>query len=89
MCRQIFTVMISLQENRRKVNDINNIQPRRAFVAPVTQSFQHYEPKFKAFGLAAKRASDGAKIGHRLRGAAIEANEIESLIDSDLMIALS
>ncbi len=88
MCRQIFTAMISLQENRSNVNDINNIQPRRTFV-PASQSFQHYEPKFNAFGLAAKRANDGAKLGHRLRGAAIEANEIESIIDSDLMISLS
>ncbi len=81
--------MISVRQNRPKVNGINSIQPHRAFVAPVSQSFQRYEPKFKAFGLAARRANDGAKLGHRLRGAAIEANEIESVIDSDLMISLS
>jgi hypothetical protein len=94
MCRQFFTVMISLQENRPKVNGINNIQssPRRGFFAnPVnkSESFQQYKPKFNAFGLAAKRASDGAKLGLRLRGAAIEAKEIESIIDSDLMVSLS
>jgi hypothetical protein len=88
MCRQIFTVMISLQENRPKVNSISNMQPHRAFV-PAAKSFQRYAPKFDAFGLAARRANDGATLGHRLRGAAIEANEIESLIDSDLMVALS
>jgi hypothetical protein len=82
--------MISVNQSRPKVNDINKMQPspRHTFV-PVTQSFQHYEPKFKAFGLAAKRANDGAKIGHRLRGAAIEAGETESIIDSDLMVSLS
>jgi hypothetical protein len=82
--------MISVNQNRPKVNDINKMQPspRRTFV-PITQSFQHYEPKFKAFGLAAKRANDGAKIGLRLRGAAIEAGETESVIDSDLMVSLS
>jgi hypothetical protein len=82
--------MISVNQNRSKVNDLSKMQPspRRTFV-PITQSFQHYEPKFKAFGLAAKRANDGAKIGLRLRGAAIEAGETESVIDSDLMVSLS
>ncbi len=78
--------MIIVNQSRPNVNGINDIQPLRR---NGSQSFQHYEPKFKAFGLAAKRANDGAKLGHRLRGAAIAANEIESVIDSDLMISLS
>jgi hypothetical protein len=82
----IFYLMFIVTDGRRKVNGVNDIQPLRR---NGSQSFQPYEPKFKAFGLAVKRANDGAKLGHRLRGAAIEANEIESVIDSDLLISLS
>ncbi len=86
--------MIIVNQSRPKVNSVNDIQPptRRGFFAGSvnkSQSFQQYKPKFDAFGLAAKRANDGAKLGHRLRGAAIAANELESIIDSDLMISLS
>jgi hypothetical protein len=85
---------VIVTNEKRKVNGINSIQllTRQGFLtSPVkkSQSFQRYAPKFNAFGLAAKRASDGAKIGHRLRGAAIEADEVESVIDSDLMVSLS
>ncbi len=78
--------MIIVNQSRPNVNGINDIQPLRR---NGSQSFQPYEPKFKAFGLAVKRANDGAKLGHRLRGAAIEASETESIIDSDLLISLS
>jgi hypothetical protein len=86
--------MLSVNQNRPKVNSINTFQPLSIGLLdskfkPVTQSFQRYEPKFNAFGEAVKRASDGLKIGYRLRGAAIEANETESIIDSDLMVSLS
>jgi hypothetical protein len=74
--------MISVVDATDKVNS----QPLRR---QGSQSFQHYEPKFKAFGLAVKRSTDGAKLGRRLRGASIGANETESIIDSDLMISLS
>jgi hypothetical protein len=85
---------VIVANEKLKVNGINSIQPptRQGFFAnPVkkSQSFQQYKPKFNAFGLAAKRANDGAKLGHRLRGAAIEANEIESIIDSDLMVSFN
>jgi hypothetical protein len=79
--------MISVNQSRPKVNPGNNLQAPRVPVPAA--SFQQYEPKFRAFGLAVKRANDGAEIGLRLRGASIEAGETESLIDSDLMVALS
>jgi hypothetical protein len=78
--------MISVANGNRKVNGINDIQSLRR---QGSKSFQQYEPKFRAFGIAAKRSTDGAKLGHRLRGAAIGVGETESIIDSDLMVSLS
>ncbi len=71
-----FTVMISLQENSSKVNVINNIQPRRAFVPnPIKK---------------ARRQSDNARrVGEALALVAIDSYQkakaqISKHLDSDL-----
>jgi hypothetical protein len=60
MCRQIFTVMISLQENYPKVNDINNIQPFPT--GKIGKRKDVYTPYEKALNMLRSRKRNAQKL---------------------------